>query len=439
MCADMQRSEMIRDGLLSLYDPVGLSASLLAAELVERKIIPSNRLLSDVLIDAVNKLRPPAAAPVQSHARRCYRYLQLRYIECQGHAAIAHDLGVSERQASRIHQDALDTLGQVLFPLADTVHRSAHQDQSGSEANGTSRERSAMTGRKSTTICNQLPEGGANAADVVRGVQQTFRQFATAAGARVEARLPDDLPPIRVNRVILRQILLNLLLSLVKAERCWGDCAGPVLLVEGQSVGDEVVLSVRSVSSAETVIGTENSVVPAEPASAPVLAAALSLASEVGARIEIDSGSPLAQAALYLPVGPSLLLLVDDNPDVGELFGRMLVRSRYQLRQVRTANRALNVAREILPHAIVLDVVMPSRDGWEVLSALKADRRTSDIPVIVSSVLPDRALALSLGASDFLSKPVTRNSLLATLDRILDGLEDQSQVRSSTRRWIDLT
>ena len=61
---------------------------------------------------------------------------------------------------------------------------------------------------------------------------------------------------------------------------------------------------------------------------------------------------------------------------------------------------------------------MAERGGWEVLAALTADPATAHVPVIVSSVLPDRELAFSLGAADFLAKPVTRLTLFAVLDRL---------------------
>jgi len=70
-----------------------------------------------------------------------------------------------------------------------------------------------------------------------------------------------------------------------------------------------------------------------------------------------------------------------------------------------------------VPQIIVLDVMMPQTDGWRVLSRLRQHPLTSNIPVIVCTILAQEALALSLGANAFLRKPVTRQAFLAALDR----------------------
>jgi CheY-like chemotaxis protein len=126
---------------------------------------------------------------------------------------------------------------------------------------------------------------------------------------------------------------------------------------------------------------------------------------------------------LTIPTNESVrtVLVLDDNPDVGELLQRMLTGCDYQVTHVRTASRAVKIARETQPSVILLDVVLPVLDGWEVLAVLLAEPLTSHIPVVVCSVLPDRELALSLGAADFLSKPIARPILSQTLARVLSS------------------
>src|SRR5262249_28527074 len=95
-------------------------------------------------------------------------------------------------------------------------------------------------------------------------------------------------------------------------------------------------------------------------------------------------------------------------------------RSSYHLIHARTAGRALSLVQDTRPDAIILDVVMPTRDGWEILAALQTDGATASIPVMICSVLPDRELALSLGAAGFLAKPVTRTALTCALDSLFN-------------------
>ena len=80
------------------------------------------------------------------------------------------------------------------------------------------------------------------------------------------------------------------------------------------------------------------------------------------------------------------------------------------------------LAREVLPAAITLDIMMPNQDGWEILQALKSDPATRSIPVIICSVLEDPELAHSLGAAAYLQKPISQAALLDVLGELPGGL-----------------
>ena len=93
----------------------------------------------------------------------------------------------------------------------------------------------------------------------------------------------------------------------------------------------------------------------------------------------------------------------------------------------KEGEEGLRLATEGQPDIIVLDVMMPQKDGWEVLQTLHNSEATRHIPVIVCSVLDDARLALSLGAVDHLAKPVTRSRLLQALARCRQGTETPSR------------
>jgi CheY-like chemotaxis protein len=78
---------------------------------------------------------------------------------------------------------------------------------------------------------------------------------------------------------------------------------------------------------------------------------------------------------------------------------------------------AVDAVRRVKPLAILLDVMMPQVDGWSVLNTLKGDPELAAIPVIIVSMLDDRPLGLSLGAAEFLTKPIDRATLAATVRR----------------------
>jgi signal transduction histidine kinase/CheY-like chemotaxis protein len=110
--------------------------------------------------------------------------------------------------------------------------------------------------------------------------------------------------------------------------------------------------------------------------------------------------------------GRPLILVVEDDPAAAELVRNIVERGGYRTEIARNGNEALVKARELLPAAITLDIVMPELDGWEVLKKLKEDETTSSIPVSVVSVVDNPDLGAALGALDYFVKPVRANELL---------------------------
>jgi CheY-like chemotaxis protein len=113
-----------------------------------------------------------------------------------------------------------------------------------------------------------------------------------------------------------------------------------------------------------------------------------------------------------------LVLVVEDNPQAAELLARYLDSGGFRVEVARTGPEALSKARELKPVAITLDIVIPELDGWEVLTRLKEDDATRDIPVVVASVVDNRGLGRALGALDYFVKPVDRQALLSRLSRL---------------------
>ncbi len=121
-----------------------------------------------------------------------------------------------------------------------------------------------------------------------------------------------------------------------------------------------------------------------------------------------EAGQAFDQAA-------PLVLVVDDDPAVHDLLTRHLRRDGYRVTSALGAVEALAKARETPPDAITLDVLMPERDGWSLLSELKHDPQLASIPVIMLTFAEDRSRGLSLGASEYLGKPIDQSRLLAAL------------------------
>jgi CheY-like chemotaxis protein len=139
------------------------------------------------------------------------------------------------------------------------------------------------------------------------------------------------------------------------------------------------------------------------------------------------------------------VLIIDDDPHVRDILRRNLETAGYQVATAKDGRDGLAKAKEIKPDAITLDVLMPHTDGWTVLSDLKNSPSTSDIPVIMVTISEDKTLGYSLGASEFLSKPVDRAKLVSVLNRFITKdnhqpvliVEDDAATRGVTRKYLE--
>ena len=112
-----------------------------------------------------------------------------------------------------------------------------------------------------------------------------------------------------------------------------------------------------------------------------------------------------------------LVLVVEDDPAAAELLTRQIDQAGFRTTVARTGTEALAKAREHKPDAITLDILLPDLDGWEVLTRLKRAEETSDIPVVVVSVVDNPELGMALGALDYFVKPVPAKELMSRLTR----------------------
>ena len=113
-----------------------------------------------------------------------------------------------------------------------------------------------------------------------------------------------------------------------------------------------------------------------------------------------------------------IVLVVDDDPAVLDLMQRVLVKEGFRPVLGDDPRKVLPLARAVKPSAIVLDVLMPGMNGWEVLRALKADPELEPVPVVMLTIVDDRRTGMALGAVEHLVKPVDRDVLMRVLDRL---------------------
>ncbi|HWP82427.1 MAG TPA: response regulator [Bacteroidota bacterium] len=115
-------------------------------------------------------------------------------------------------------------------------------------------------------------------------------------------------------------------------------------------------------------------------------------------------------------VGKVEVLCIDDDPDVIEILRKYLVPEGYSVAGATSGDQGIQLAAQLKPSVITLDIMMPHKDGWQVLRELKANPSTKDIPVIIHSIIDNKPLAMSMGAVDLMPKPVEPKRLLAMVE-----------------------
>jgi CheY-like chemotaxis protein len=255
---------------------------------------------------------------------------------------------------------------------------------------------------------SELPSGEmCDLAQVIPAILKTVQPLLDLRRLATRVDLAEPLPQVTGSPAIVRQMLLNLLTLSASAAQ------DDLIDVHAQAAEGQVTVQicvpvrpdppcVREVDTAETVAVTQ---------------ALAQLAGGTATVAERPDG--VLDCRLTLPTIPAArLLAIDDNLDMLRLIERFLQGSHYSVVGVSDPQTALRTAEAIAPRFILLDIMLPEIDGWELLGRLREHPQLGGVPVIVCTFLPQDQLAATVGAAAFLRKPITREALLAVLDHL---------------------
>lgn len=379
--------DKVRDALLHLYAPAALQTHPLLTYLGGDGCDSANRRLRQALLDAVNALQPGAEDVASPYAWRSYRLLELRYVEENDVAEVMELMALSKSQYHREHNRALDAVASLLWEKWNANVRT--------RGNGRVTEIGGLVVEIDSCASRLL-----DASEVLQSVEQLLRPLSLRRSTSLHVEYPAKSPVVRGDRVTLRQIFLILFAGAVEAVR-GGRVAARLRAEQGQ-----VTLSIA--------VGRPFIDDATRAKLSPFLTA-------LGAGLEESEG----EIRLTFPAAhPAIILVVDNSPDFVTLVERYLHGTTWSVVGALTVDEAYAVAREQRPAVVLLDIVIPGRDGWELLVDLKRTPETREIPVIVCSILADPEFATSLGAAACLSKPIDRE----TLRRTLEGIQGKREV-----------
>ncbi|HUO84738.1 MAG TPA: response regulator, partial [Thermoanaerobaculia bacterium] len=277
---------------------------------------------------------------------------------------------------------------------------------------------------------------------VVHSVCQVMRGQAAKHGIEFEIDMPEDLPQIETDLPKFKQVLYNLLSNAVKfspqqsavkiSGRHLPASDGGLVVISvtdhGPGIPDEeqelVFEEFRQVEGVgrQDVSGTglglalvkrfvelQHGSVSID--SAPGRGSTFSVSFPVRFRGTRDEDEVQDQFMVFPREGDRVLVVEDDDAAYA-ILSRDLHSSGYIPVRARYGEEAIRLAKVVRPVAITLDIVLPGADGWEVLKTLKAEESTREIPVVIVSLLDNRALGLALGADDYFLKPFDRRRFI---------------------------
>jgi len=400
----------LRRALIHLYDPGTLRHSPLIEFLDLSQQTDTLSSLRTLLNEAIESLKPDSSVPLESNAWRIYDILFYRYIEQSPQREVANDLGLSVRQLRRLEKTALDVLAGYLWKRYTpedrilALNRASHTEVTDALA----KKRTPSRERELVWLEKNEPRKPMDLQELIGGIRNTIQPLTQEQNVVLSYDMPVELPLVMAQPTALRQALFHVL-----------------VIATHLSSGGQITLEVGTLSQRSHAFLRITTHCSASPVSDTYDAEDLKMARRLieisGGDIEIvaDFGAAIPFAAnIVLPTAEEVpVLFVDDNVDTLRLLEHYLTGSRYRFIGTSDPQEALTLVHCEAPCVVVLDVMLPGIDGWELLGRLRAHPDMQDVPIVICTILPQEQMARMLGATAFLRKPVSQEGLLAVLDQ----------------------
>jgi CheY-like chemotaxis protein len=387
-----------RDALSHLHDPGRLRANPLAELLAcpcESGESPAAHL-REILDRAVLSLRPDDAVPADSPAWLGYVLLKRHFVAEESPTLICQELGLGRTSFYRCEKQAVEAVALFLW---DEYERRLSLDQSGvaQAAPPDALARAVALAEASPRQTVPLGELLASALEIVEPLRER-------RNVQLELLVPETLPSASGDPAILRQILLGVLIEAIEAASD-GSLELQVRVRDGRTLW-----RIRCLDDAPCALRLTEG-----------LQLAARLAEVYGGQLHLQASQEAAdEILLVIPVAESqTILIIDDNPDTIALYRRYLQAHGYQVRAADSAAGVDGALEQEPLDLVILDVLMPQKDGWDVLQRLRSYPEFRNLPVIVCSVLSQPHLALAMGAEAVLRKPVSEMELVRCVRSVL--------------------
>lgn len=385
--------QQTHDCLTYLYDITRLQQLPLVQQLLPNTpAVQLGQAFRRLIFELIESLAPASRMDIRSKEARVYHIVMWRYVDGLSNLEIGDRLALSERQFYREHRRALHTMTYLLWEQINAQPAKLPAEMS------VLSESQRVTARAEHTMIDP--------AELCASVVEATQNLALAHQVDVTIQLCDQPAPLPLNAQVARQLLIVLMYQALRRQR-----AGIPLILSCDTVPNALIIKV-ALNAPEAEWTDLQRTLDEHDAFQELLHM---LNATMDYTLAEKDDNPLG-LLLTLPVAQQVVLIIDDNPDAISLLQRYLG-DTFQSVAARQADEGLHLARTLRPWIIVLDIMLPTMDGWEVLQNLKNHPATRDIPVLVCSVLDTPDMALALGADGFLKKPPDQIEFLNTLAR----------------------
>jgi len=386
--------EDLRETLGNLYDPLWSAPRSLGAVLGVSE--GDGARLKELLLKAIARMEPAPGVPRDTRAWRLYELLRLRYVEHLTQEETAQRLAITVRHLGREQMAAIELLAQRLCVISDEqAQPTAEPLDAGSQALG------AQVEAEITALQSHSRRKTAPVVPAIQRVLELVDDWCAQQHVTVSLAPGAEDAAVAVHPSLLHQILIAAVSYLVRA------------LSEGA-----ISLAVQDEPGEVTIYAA---VADAAIAMPPAGWVAAELIESQGGTMRVDASPNGSEMAITLPSARSKAVLVlDDNEDLAHFYRLCLNGTDYRMVHLSEGRRVYETISEHEPRIIVLDLMLPDVDGWELLAQLHEHPASRGIPIIVCSVVHEEELALALGAAACVNKPVRRQQLLAALDEALN-------------------
>lgn len=361
-------------------------------------------LLQQTLTQAIASLQPDAERSDRLPLLRAYEILHYRYVQQCSQQEVADQLGVTVRHLKREQKRALEILASRLGERYGLYVELGTEPEDDAEPQ--SEQELPTTGGDLRWLKELLPSQPSKLSDVAPSVVRLVGLLARQH--EVELRVEDmvGVPDVAARSVAVRQMLLGLLTVGIR------HVTGGTLTMSASSASWQVAVQVEGFSGRRAMAQS--------PDDSDSLNMVRQMADACAGNLDAALSDGSFRATLNLPAAAQVpVLVIDDNPEILDLLQRYATGTRYRVITEQNPGSISAVVGDVLPRVIMLDVMMPEVDGWELLGRLRQHPLTSHVPIVVCTILAQEELAMSLGVSAFLRKPVQRRDFLQILDRLV--------------------